>query len=288
MQSKVPVSTHPPRALVEVQRPGLLTIVHGADEEQEGPHAGDGDSVLCRRPGPLSVAADCSQQVAAVAHELRLEHQQQDEPGDPGVLDHGSPFQEADFVELDRAVGLVDGEEHREADRRLRRGDRDPEEGEDLAAGISTVRREGDEVEDRGVQDDLDGHEHDDPVPAGEDAVEPDAQQGPGQQELVFQGNQGPTFPGSSIFARYTPPIIAAARRIAIRMIVIAKASNNWFAIPLDDVAFGSYTGTEVGDCGQLTGPRKETVMTPNQAATARTTENSRSFIPAPPAPARP
>ena len=247
-------------------------------EDERAEHRRDGD-VATAVPQPSSEEADDDE---------GGEGQQQDEPGDPGVLDHGSPFQEADFVELDRAVGLVDGEEHREADRRLRRGDRDPEEGEDLAAGISTVRREGDEVEDRGVQDDLDRHEHDDPVPAGEDAVEPDAQQGPGKQELVFQGNQGPTFPGSSIFARYTPPIIAAARRIAIRMIVIAKASNNWFAIPLDDVAFGSYTGTEVGDCGQLTGLRKETAMTPNKAATARTTENSRSFIPAPPAPARP
>src|SRR5207302_1488702 len=204
-------------------------------EDERAEHRRDGD-VATAVSQPSSEEADDDE---------GGEGQQQDEPGDPGVLDHGSPFQEADFVELDRAVGLVDGEEHREADRRLRRGDRDPEEGEDLAAGISTVRREGDEVEDRGVQDDLDGHEHDDPVPAGEDAVEPDAQQGPGKQELVFQGNQGPTFPGSSIFARYTPPIIAAARRIAIKMIVIAKASNNWFAIPLDDVAFGSYTGTE-------------------------------------------
>src|SRR2546428_14076232 len=81
---------------------------------------------------------------------------QQDEPDDPLKCDHSSPLQEANLVQLDRPVGLVDREEDREPDCGLGGGDRYPEEGEHLAARIAAVRTERDEVQDRGVQDELD------------------------------------------------------------------------------------------------------------------------------------
>src|SRR5205814_965746 len=295
------------------------------DEEQDVPDAGDEERLLRRRGGLRLVVPESDEQVGAEAHDFPEDQKLQevvraDGPEHPGREEadlrvvtrlafllvhvaegidenqeaeerHEDEHQRAEVVDQERDPDLVSGDA-REPDVSVVRLRREaPSEGalgEDLAARISTVGRERDEVEDRGVQDDRDRHQHDDRVPPREDAVETDAQQGPGEQELVFQANQGPTCPGSSIFARYTPPIIAAARRTALRMIVIGKASKNRFAIQSGDVAFGSYTGREVGDCGQLTGPRKETAMTPNKAATARTTENSRRFIPAPPAPARP
>src|SRR3990170_7133944 len=112
------------------------------------------------------------------------------------------PPQEAHLVELDRPVRLVDGEEHRETDGSLRGRDGEGEEGEDLSARVVVVRGERDEVQDRGVQDDLDRHEDDDRVLPGDDPVQPDREEEGREDELVLEGDHGPTFPGSSIFAR--------------------------------------------------------------------------------------
>src|SRR2546428_1303353 len=152
-----------------------------------------GDNITTACPEPSSHQSD---------QEECAERKEKDEPDDPGVRDHGSPFQDADLVEFDRAVGLVDRKEDREPDRGLRGGHRNPEEGEHLTTGVSAVRREGDEVQDRGVQEDLDRHEDDDRVSAGEDAVQADAEQRGREEELVLEGDHGPTLPGSSILAK--------------------------------------------------------------------------------------
>src|SRR6266498_3090007 len=55
------------------------------------------------------------------------------------------------------------------------------------AARVPAVRRERDEVQDRGVQDDLDRHEDDDGIAASEDPVQPDAEEHRGEEQLVLE-----------------------------------------------------------------------------------------------------
>src|SRR3990170_3914750 len=116
---------------------------------------------------------------------------------------NNSPPQEPHLVELDRPVGLVDREEHGEPHGGLRGRDRNPEEGEDEPARVRgrVVRAECDEVQDRRADHDLDRHEDDDPVLPGDDPAETDAQEEGRQDELVLEGDHGPT-PSRSIFAR--------------------------------------------------------------------------------------
>src|SRR6267378_2061580 len=161
-------------------------------EDEGAGHRADND-VTAAFPEPSSDQPD---------HEEGAERKEKDQPYDPRVLNHGSPFQETDLVELNRAVGLVDRQEDRKPDRGFRRGHGDAEEGEYLAARVPAVRREGHEVQNRSVQKNLNRHEDDDPVASGEDAVKADAKQRGGQEELVLERNHGPTLPGSSIFAR--------------------------------------------------------------------------------------
>src|SRR3989442_2770114 len=137
-----------------------------------------------------------------------------------------SPPQEPDLVELDGPVGFEERQEDGEADRRLRGRDGDCKEGEHLARRVPGIRGERDEIQDRGVQDDLDGHQHDDRILADENPVQPDAKETHGEDQLVLDRDHG----FSSIFARYTPPIIALDRRRAIRMSVIAYVVNMSFA----------------------------------------------------------
>src|SRR6266508_4295580 len=73
--------------------------------------------------------------------------------------------------------------------------------------------------------------------------------------------------------------------RIAMRRTVIAYALKSWFAMPFDEVAFGSYTGIDVGVSGQPTLPTKDRAMTRNRAPVARTTRTWRAFTSRPPAP---
>src|SRR2546426_6263443 len=79
-----------------------------------------------------------------------------------------SPPQEPDPRQVDRPVRLVQHEEDREAHRRLARSQGDRNQREHLSRSIPEVRRERDEVEDRGVEHDLDGHQHDACVPPDE------------------------------------------------------------------------------------------------------------------------
>ena len=83
-------------------------------------------------------------------------------------------------------------DQDREADRRLRRGHRQDEKHEDLAADIAQEARERDEVEVHREQHQLDAHEQDDDVLAvQEHAGDRDGEQDAGQGEHVGEGDHG-------------------------------------------------------------------------------------------------
>jgi hypothetical protein len=85
-----------------------------------------------------------------------------------------------DLAEVDRGPVAVDEQDDGEADADLGRGHRDHEQGEHLAddrLGEAPPGSQGDEVDVHRVEDQLDGHEHQHRVAAGDDAVQADAEQ---------------------------------------------------------------------------------------------------------------
>jgi len=97
---------------------------------------------------------------------------QGDAPASRGVLPN--LIERPELVEVDRLAVAEDEQHDGEPETDLRGGDRDDEEGEDLAAGqpVMEVGVEGDEVEVDRVEHELDGHEDEDRVAAREHAVD--------------------------------------------------------------------------------------------------------------------
>ena len=104
----------------------------------------------------------------------------------------------------------VDEQDDGQAHADLGGGDGDDEQGEDLAgdgSGVVPQGAEGDQVDVDGVEDQLDRHEHEHAVPAGEHAVDADAEQdGAEEQELVERTS------AQSLLARTMAPTRAASR----------------------------------------------------------------------------
>ena len=82
----------------------------------------------------------------------------------------GLPFQEINLIDPDRFLVAIERNHDSQPDRRFRRGDYDDKHSENLAgncvhvAGVLQVPRESNEVQIRGVQNQLDRHEDDDDV----------------------------------------------------------------------------------------------------------------------------
>src|SRR5690606_30044779 len=88
-----------------------------------------------------------------------------------------SGLQEVRVVDRGRPAGTVDGHDDREADDDLGGGDDHDEEGRDLSVEVAVLARDADEREVRGVEHELDAHEHDDRVAPHEDADGTDREQ---------------------------------------------------------------------------------------------------------------
>src|SRR3954451_22573419 len=96
------------------------------------------------------------------------------------------PLHEVDLGEVDRVAVAVDEQHDGQAHAHLGGGDGDHEEGEDLAGGRVVEEPEGDQVDVDGVEDQLNRHQHEHAVLAGQHTVDPDAEQERGkEQELV-------------------------------------------------------------------------------------------------------
>src|SRR3982750_2006648 len=116
----------------------------------------------------------------------------------PFTIDH-LPLEQINLVNEDRLAVAVERDDEAEADGRLGGGDDDDEDREDLAGdGVQAplllqVAREGDEVEVRRVQDQLDRHEDDDDVAARQHAGHADGEeQRPDDEELREVGVLNP------------------------------------------------------------------------------------------------
>src|SRR5438270_8074992 len=125
--------------------------------------------------------------------------------------------QEVGLFHVDGAEGLVDGQHDREAHRRLRRGQDDHEDAEDLAgemAGPFHEMVEGDEVHVRGVQDQLHAHQDADGVAPGDDGDHSQGEEDRADDEEVRQTDAGHDITSEvsliSLRAITTAPIRAA------------------------------------------------------------------------------
>src|SRR5689334_14516897 len=94
-----------------------------------------------------------------------------------------SVLQQARVVDRGRAAGAEDGHDDRQPDHDLRGGDHHHEEGGHLTVEVAVDPGEGDQREVRGVQHQLDAHEHHDRVAAGEHPDAADREQDRGQHQ---------------------------------------------------------------------------------------------------------
>src|SRR5438128_2020378 len=145
-------------------------------------------------------------------------------PGEPLAA------QRAELVDVEVEVASRDGDDQAEADDHLRGGHGHDGEGEDLAGAVPVVAREGDQRQVRAVQHDLEREEHDQRVPAQEDAERPGREQERGDREVpgdlgAEDGDRHDAFSPASLREcepRITPPIAATRSTID----VISKASR--------------------------------------------------------------
>src|SRR4249919_1483468 len=107
----------------------------------------------------------------------------------PGIA---SALQRVDVGDVDRAPVAEQGDQDRQADRGLGRGDSQDEEHEHLAGGVAEFARKRDEIDVDREQQQLDRHQqHDHVLAIEEDAGEADAEQRRAQREIVAQRQAG-------------------------------------------------------------------------------------------------
>src|SRR4051812_26477737 len=116
-----------------------------------------------------------------------------------------SALQQIGFGDVDRAPVAVDEQHDCQADTDLGGGDGDDEQGEDLPGGGAFEGSEGDQVDVDGVEDELDRHQDEHTVLAGQHAVDARAEEEGRQQEILEQIHQ-------SRLAMTTAPTRAASR----------------------------------------------------------------------------
>ena len=102
-----------------------------------------------------------------------------------------SAFERIRFLETDGFLVAVNGDHQGEADRGFGGGDRDGEDHEHHAGGRrgrGTITPEGDEIDVRRVEHQLDTEEDEDGVAPREGADEADAEKRAGEQEAEVEG----------------------------------------------------------------------------------------------------
>ena len=105
------------------------------------------------------------------------------------------PFISSSVVEVDAVQVAVDEQHDGEADADLGGGDGDHEQREHLADRRAVVERaERDEVDVHRVEDQLDRHQHEHRVLAGEHAVDADAEQERAEQEELVEQHRRQSF----------------------------------------------------------------------------------------------
>jgi len=117
-------------------------------------------------------------------------------------------------VDEDGFAIAEEGDDNAEADGGFRSGVGDDEEGEDLSGNVAEVAREGNEIDAYGVEDQLDGHEDDDDIPARDDADGADHKEREAQEQIVADGHHG----ASVLFLAMTtvPTMATSSKTLAI------------------------------------------------------------------------
>src|SRR4051812_5008095 len=97
---------------------------------------------------------------------------------------------QVDLGEVDRAAIAIDEQDDGQADADLGGGDGDDEQGEDLPGGRASNGAEAYQVDVARVEDQLDRHQHERAVLAGEDTVDAGTEQERGQEQVLEEVHQ--------------------------------------------------------------------------------------------------
>src|SRR5215472_16442782 len=100
------------------------------------------------------------------------------------------PFQQINFVYVDRLLVAEEGDQDAEADGGFRGGIGDDKDGKDLSVK-AVETRESHQVQVDGVQDQFDRHQDDDHITAGEHTDDAQDEQGGGYDQIMDSGNGG-------------------------------------------------------------------------------------------------
>src|SRR4029077_10183829 len=112
-------------------------------------------------------------------------------------------FQQTGFVDRSRTAGAEDGHDDRESDHHLTRGDHHGVERHHLAVQMTVHAGERDEREVRGVEHQLDAHEHDNGVAAQQHSGRADREQQRRQVEVVVRIHESSPLPLAWLTVRF-------------------------------------------------------------------------------------
>ena len=111
----------------------------------------------------------------------------------PPALRSALPFQQLKFVDVDRGLGSIQGNDDGQPNRDLCRGDREGKEDEDLPYDMVEVLRKGDEVDIRRIQHQFDRQQDDDDVPTKEDSDDSGQEHDAAEDQVIRQGLSSPS-----------------------------------------------------------------------------------------------
>src|SRR5579864_6872007 len=145
-----------------------------------------------------------------------------------------SALQAVEIVDVDGLDGAEQHHQDRQPDRRLRRGDGEYEEHENLPVRIAKVVREGDEIHVDGEQHQLDRHQQDDDVLAVEKYPDDaDREQHRAENQEMRQGQQGlPLFSFYRALQSFCSDAIDTRRTRSPRRAAICVAGS-WYLVSL-------------------------------------------------------
>src|ERR1700739_85137 len=126
------------------------------------------------------------------------------------------PFKEVHFVGEHGLSIAEESDDDAKAYRGFRGSVRNNEEGEDLSSDIAENTREQHEIDIYGVEDEFDGHEDDDDVPARHNADATDQEQRQAEKQVMSRRHHGS--PVLFLFLAITtaPTIATSSRTLAI------------------------------------------------------------------------
>src|SRR3954453_15096771 len=170
------LSTNETPTVAQPSRCPHLSVRRPPTSRTTAPSAGSAITTQSRSKTPLALVG-CTTGTASSARRTSGADRS-------GVTGRTSVLQEAGVVDGGRATGAEDGHDDREPDDHLGRGHHHHEEGGDLAVEVAVLLGEGDECEVRGVEHQLDAHEHDDRVAPRQHAHAADREQDPGEDDV--------------------------------------------------------------------------------------------------------